>query len=158
MRDDALWLLQAPGRFKLGSVTPSGDCFYDCIHAAAALTMRHPVLADAGAMRDVVAESINGEIFDLYHMYAAAGVDDCVDEWPPRAKNARRPPRVRAGSEGHDSGAGQCLWADDFRLDDRMPRQHRGPHHRRAGAGERSRSGRKRQRGGDDEAVQIRAS
>ena len=153
MRDDALCrLLQAPGRFRLGSVTPSGDCFYDCIHMLLPPDGRHPTLVDAGAMRDVVAESINDEIFDLYQMYAAAGVEDFAWMNGHHAPKTLAELREYARKRGGECGAGQCLWADDFAIstiaclanitvliiDEQAPASG-------------SRSGRKRQRGGDDD-------
>ena len=153
MRDDALCrLLQAPGRFRLGSVTPSGDCFYDCMHALLPQSGRHPDIRDAGAMRDVVAECMNDETFDLYQMYAAAGVEDFAWMNGHHAPKTLAELREYARKRGRESGAGQCLWADDFAIsriaclanivvliiDEQAPASG-------------SRSGRKRQRGGDDE-------
>ena len=153
MRDDALCrLLQAPGRFKLGSVMPSGDCFYDCVHELLPLDDRLPMLADAGAMRDLVAESLTDEIFALYQMYAAAGVEDFAWLNGHHAPQTLEELRAFAKKRGHDCGAGHCLWADDYAInkiceladivvliiDEQAPASG-------------SRSGRKRQRGGDDE-------
>ena len=154
MRDDALGrLLQAPGRFKLGSVIASGDCFYDCCHLLLPPDDRLPMLADAGAMRDLVADSITDEIFALYQMFAAAGVEDFAFMNGHHAPTSLAELREFARRRGRDSGAGHCLWADDFAInkicelanvavliiDEQAPASG-------------SRSGRKRQRGGDDES------
>lgn len=153
MRDDALGrLLQAPGRFKLGSVIASGDCFYDCCHLLLPPDDRLPMLADAGAMRDLVADSITDEIFALYQMFAAAGVEDFAFMNGHHAPTSLAELREFGRKRGRDSGAGHCLWADDFAInkiceiadvavliiDEQAPASG-------------SRSGRKRQRGGDDE-------
>ena len=117
MRDDALSrLLQATGRFRLGSVTPSGDCFYDCIHELLLKHERLPMLADAAAMRDLVADSLTDEIFALYQMYASAGVEDFAWLNGHHAPQTLEELRAFARRRGRDSGAGHCLWADDYAI------------------------------------------
>ena len=98
------------------SVPASGDCFYDAMHLALAPSGRPDALADAGAMRDTVAESITGEILALMRMYAEAGVEGF--EWLTnhRAPTTLEEVRAFARRRGTDTGAGQCLWADEHAL------------------------------------------
>ena len=109
--------LGAPDRsFAMRSVPASGDCFYDAMHLALPPSGRPDALADAGAMRDTVAESITGEILALMRMYAEAGVEGF--EWLTnhRAPTTLEEVRAFARRRGTDTGAGQCLWADEHAL------------------------------------------
>ena len=118
MRPQALaTALGAPDRsFAMRSVPASGDCFYDAMHLALPPSGRPDALADAGAMRDTVAESITGEILALMRMYAEAGVEGF--EWLTnhRAPTTLEEVRAFARRRGTDTGAGQCLWADEHAL------------------------------------------
>ena len=95
------------------SVPASGDCFYNAMHLALPPSGRPDALADAGAMRDTVAESITEEILALMRMYAEAGVEGF--EWLTnhRAPTTLEEVRAFARRRGTDTGAGQCLWADE---------------------------------------------
>jgi hypothetical protein len=116
MRPQALaTALGAPERaFELRSVPASGDCFYDAMHLSLPASGRPEVLADAGAMRDTVAESITEEILGLMRMYAEAGVEGY--EWHHRAPVTLEEVRTFAKRRGREAGAGQCVWADEHAL------------------------------------------
>ena len=63
--------LQLPaGGVEVKSVPPSGDCFYDCLHLLLPRTARPAGLASAQAMRELVADRMTAELFDLYKMCA----------------------------------------------------------------------------------------
>ena len=92
------------------------DCFYDCIHLQLPQEDRLEMLADAGAMRDTVADSITQELFELMQTFAHAGVEGY--EWlvHHRAPADLEEAREFARRRGKESGAGQCLWADEHAL------------------------------------------
>ena len=108
--------LRAPGRFVVGSVPASGDCFYDCLHLQLGPDRDLPELADADAMRDAVAESLNEETFELYKMFAMAGVEGYEFMRHHRAPSSLEELQAFARKRGRDCGAGQCLWADEHAL------------------------------------------
>lgn len=95
---------------------PSGDCLYDCLHLQLPNTAARPsALADAGAMRDAVADAMTAELLELYQMYAAAGVEGY--EWMHRqAPTTLDELRTFARRRGRDAGPGDCLWADEHAL------------------------------------------
>lgn len=100
--------LQEAGSFEVGSVAANGDCFYACIEKLLCRPRLSPragddsdggigcgstaetaeAVFDAGALRDLVADSITEERLELFRMYAAAGVEDFV--W----LNHRRAPQT----------------------------------------------------------------
>jgi hypothetical protein len=109
--------LRAPGRFVVGSVLPSGDCFYDCLHMQLEPSPRAlPQLADANAMRDAVADSMTGETFELYKMFATAGIEGYEFMRHHRGPTTLDELRSFARRRGKEAGAGQCLWADEHAL------------------------------------------
>ena len=118
MRTKALAVaFQAPdAAFEMRSVIPSGDCFYDAMHLQLPPDGRPSELADAGSMRDAVADRIDNEMLALWRMYAEAGVEGY--EWlrHHRAPEDLEAVRTFARKRGVNAGAGQCLWADQFAL------------------------------------------
>ena len=109
--------LRAPGRFTVGSVPASGDCFYDCLDMQLESDPRAvPGLANADAMRDAVADSLNDETFELYKMFAMAGIEGYEFMCHHRAPTNLDELRQFARRRGKETGAGQCLWADEHAL------------------------------------------
>ena len=109
--------LQAPGRFDVRSVPATGDCFYEALDAQLSASERPEALRDAGAMRDTVADAMTQELYDLYAMYAAAGVEGYEFMSSTRRSIADLEAlRAFARIRGRCCGAGQCLWADEFAL------------------------------------------
>ena len=117
--------LQIPdgGSLAVRAVKPSGDCFYDCLDALLPRAPREErpsgrsaALADPQAMRDFVADRMTQELFDLYAMYAMAGVEDFSWMHHHRAPADLAALQEYAKKSGKESGAGQCLWADEHAL------------------------------------------
>lgn len=98
------------------SVRPTGDCFYDCVDMQLEPDGRPTCLRDAGAMRNHVASSINEEILALYRMYAEAKVEDFAWLTHHHAPRTLEDVQAFARIQGHDAGAGQCLWADEHAM------------------------------------------
>ena len=119
MRSKALaTAFQAPdAAFEMRSVEPTGDCFYDCLHMQLPAAGRPSSLADAGSMRDMVAEAIDEEMYQHWCMLAMAGVEGF--EWlrHHRAPADLAEVRTFAKRRGKSAGAGQVLWADEFALE-----------------------------------------
>eukprot|EP01051_Picozoa_sp_SAG22_P009876 SAG22_NODE_856_length_6839_cov_3.284570_1_plen_165_part_00 len=80
---------------EVRAAKPSGDCFYDCLDsllprrppsppgaahdhddASGAQLQRPSGLVSSQSMRDLVAAKMTEELFELYKMYAMAGVED----------------------------------------------------------------------------------
>jgi uncharacterized protein YecE (DUF72 family) len=116
------------------SIEPSGDCFYDSIHALLCKTadIQHfsgtplfmfnngdddaSLIPSPQTMRRYVSQQLTSEQFELYQMFAAAGVDEysfmmakgCPKDLPELQAFANR--------SGKEYGPGKCLWADEFAL------------------------------------------
>ena len=108
------------------SVEANGDCLYECIMA---LLSRQNLLDESStkvdappqlrasptsqSLRDHVANRLTQEQFDLYKMYAVAGLDeyrfinslDTLEDLQTFAKRS-----------GKSNGPGKCFWADEFAL------------------------------------------
>jgi uncharacterized protein YecE (DUF72 family) len=67
-------------------------------------------------MRDYVADQLTAEQFDLYQMYAAAGVDEYSYMSMKDAPRSLQELREFARRSGKQYGPGKCLWADEFAL------------------------------------------
>ena len=113
--------LQAPGRFEVRSVPPTGDCFYDSMHLLLPTAERPALLCDAGCMRDAVAAAMDESTLELYRMYAEAGIEGF--DWMHVGRrsdsggiSSLADLREFASRRGHESGPAQCLWADEFAL------------------------------------------
>ncbi|KAL7437549.1 hypothetical protein ACHAXM_005809, partial [Skeletonema potamos] len=126
------------------SVIPSGDCFYDCMHALlnenesldrdtagfnSYLSSEAPLIAGLKVkseddystitpqeMRDYVADQLSSEQFDLYKMFASANVEDFAWMSLPNSPQTLDELKHFARISGKDAGAGKCLWADEFAL------------------------------------------
>ncbi|KAL3801641.1 hypothetical protein HJC23_013146 [Cyclotella cryptica] len=130
--------LSADHTLEVLSVEPSGDCFYDCIHA---LLARRDATVDlttspmglwsrdhdanewststipsSQTMRDYVADQLTSEQFDLYRMYATAGVLEYSWMTSANAPGNLQELRDFAKRSGRRHGPGKCLWADEFAL------------------------------------------
>lgn len=116
MRPHALAAALKLPNAELRSVPASGDCFYDAIHLALPPDGRPDDLADAEAMRDVVADNLSQETFDLMKMFAEAGVEGYEFMTHHRAPTDLGGLRAFARKRGKECGAGQCLWADEHAL------------------------------------------
>jgi hypothetical protein len=112
--------LQIPAHstLQVRAVKPSGDCFYEAmdILLAEPPPRRAAGLASPQAMRDLVAERMTQELFELYSMYATAGVEDFAWMQHHRAPRDLEALREYATRSGKAEGAGQCLWADEHAL------------------------------------------
>ena len=110
------------------SVEPSGDCFYDCIYALMSRTdtsqfsdsslclHAQTSIPSPQAMREYVADRYSQEQFDLYKMYAAAGVEEYSHMSTNGAPQNLQELKDFAKRSGKQYGPGQCLWADEFSL------------------------------------------
>ena len=110
------------------SVEPSGDCFYDCIYALMSRTdtsqfsdsplflHTQTSIPSPQAMREYVADRYSQEQFDLYKMYAAAGVEEYSHMSTNGAPQNLQELKDFAKRSGKQYGPGQCLWADEFSL------------------------------------------
>jgi hypothetical protein len=118
MRSKALAAaLHAPeAAFELRSVPPLGDCFYDAMHLMLPVADRPSSLADAASMRDTVADLVDQDKYETFLMLAHAGCDEFAWLLQHRAPKTLDEYRKVAKRRGCESGAGQCLWADDFAL------------------------------------------
>ena len=109
--------LQIPveGDLRVCAVPPSGDCFYEAMGIL--LPEDRPAcLATPQVMRELVANRMNQELFELYSMYAMAGVEDFAWMHHHRAPRDLEGLRAYAKRSGKVEGAGQCLWADEHAL------------------------------------------
>jgi hypothetical protein len=91
---------------EVTAVKPSGDCFYDCLH----LLLRHPSeeripasLRSSQAMRDFVAAQMTEDTFELYKMYAMAGVEDFAWLHHHRAPTTLEELQAHARKSGKDA-------------------------------------------------------
>lgn len=116
MRPQALATALRAAGFEMKSVAASGDCFYDCIDMQLSGQDRPEPLADAGAMRDTVASSITDEMYELMKVFAQAGVEGYEFLTHHRAPQSLEEFRAFARRRGKDTGAGQCLWADEHAI------------------------------------------
>ena len=94
---------------------PDGDCFFESMHLLLPEDGRAPELVGPSAMRCAVAAAMTPDTFESYRIYGMAGVEgfefmsqSSVSDLEGLQEFARR--------SGHDHGAGQCLWADEFAL------------------------------------------
>ena len=121
--------LSADHSLEVISVEPSGDCFYDCIYDLISRTNDTGKFSDSPlflhaptsipspqAMREYVAEHISQEQFELYQMYAAAGVEEYSYMSTKDAPRNLQELKDFAKRSGKQYGPGKCLWADEFSL------------------------------------------
>ena len=92
---------------------PHGDCFYECMAQLLGL--------DAQALRELAADALTEETFLLYRTFAVAGVEGFSFMNSRRAPQSLVELRSFARLSGGDTGAGQCLWADEFAMQARVP-------------------------------------
>lgn len=109
--------LQIPldSTLRVCAVKPSGDCFYDAMSILLP-EERPPCLKTPQAMRELVARRMTQQLFELYSMYAMAGVEDFAWMHHHRAPRTLEELRAYAKRSGRIEGAGQCLWADEHAL------------------------------------------
>ena len=110
--------IPAEGSLRVCAVPPSGDCFYEAMGILLPLPEldRPTCLATPQAMRELVANRMTQELFELYSMYAMAGVEDFAWMHHHRAPRDLEGLRAYAKRSGKAEGAGQCLWADEHAL------------------------------------------
>ena len=128
--------LQLPADHSLEvlSIEPSGDCFYDCMHALLSKTpnIKHfsksslflrgdygdesTTIPSSQLMREYVADQLTLEQFDLYQMFAAAGVEEYSFMSLKDAPQNLTELKDFARRSGRQYGPGKCLWADEFAL------------------------------------------
>ncbi len=101
---------------RVCAVPPSGDCFYEAMGILLPELDRPTCLATPQAMRELVANRMTQELFELYSMYAMAGVEDFAWMHHHRAPRDLEGLRAYAKRSGKAEGAGQCLWADEHAL------------------------------------------
>mmetsp|Transcript_18928 Transcript_18928/g.38370 ORF Transcript_18928/g.38370 Transcript_18928/m.38370 type:complete len:287 (+) Transcript_18928:224-1084(+) len=131
--------LQVPDgiHVEVRAVPPTGDCFYDCLdlllppRPTSSSPLRFSPRTNGGFtrpyvrkrslysprhMREYVAGTMTQELFDLYGMYSAAGVDDYAWMHHHHAPTNLDELREYARRVGRDAGAGHCLWADEYAI------------------------------------------
>ena len=108
--------IPAEGSLQVRAVPPSGDCFYEAMGILLPELDRPTCLATPQAMRELVANRMTQELFELYSMYAMAGVEDFAWMNHHRAPRDLEGLRAYAKRSGKAEGAGQCLWADEHAL------------------------------------------
>jgi len=122
-RSSSIQLVLQCQEAKVKAIKPSGDCFYEAI-AAAFSSVKEDVRdcedvfavdADnqAMALRRTAAMAVNEEVFQNFSMYHMAGLKDF--SFMQKCQNVGDL-RERLLVSGTGSGAGQCLWANEFEI------------------------------------------
>jgi len=117
-RSGSIAALLGDPELRVQAVAPSGDCFYEAIGIALA-SVGEGVGEQEGetataALRRLVAEEVDQEVFDNFMAFHLAGLHDfsfmkrmrCVEDLKDRLQVS--------GKAG--AGAGHCMWANEWEI------------------------------------------